>query len=110
MKHEDLKTCLRSALAERSPLDLRQHLDRYGAVAVAAVLAAGSPRVAADVLSLLLPTQRTAVIGHLPRAMRIDDPGIRSLLGHGASPASTLYAHRTPSYSMAKTTITRAAP
>ena len=85
MKYEDLKTCLRSALAERSPRDLRRHLDRYGV----AVLAAGSPRVAADVPSLLLPMQRTSVIGHLPRAMRTDDPGIRSLLGHGASPAST---------------------
>lgn len=108
MKHENLKTCLRSALAGRRPLDLRRLLDRHGARAFSAVLAAWSPRAVADVLSLLPFGQRTAVVRHLPWSLRHDDLSIQSLQRHGIGEAMTPHAHR--SYPTPLPTITRMAP
>ncbi|MEB0113130.1 hypothetical protein RCH10_005298 [Variovorax sp. GrIS 2.14] len=73
MTREDFKTHLRSALAERRPVVLRHLLDLHGAAAFADGLAAWSPRLVADALSLLLQTQRMAVMRHLPFALRNHD-------------------------------------
>jgi hypothetical protein len=53
MNQNNLPTGLRSALAERHPAAVRHLLDHHGLVAFSAALATWSPRVVADVLSLL---------------------------------------------------------
>jgi hypothetical protein len=73
MNREDFKTLLRSALAERRPVVLQHLLDLHGAAAFADGLAAWSPRLVADALSLLLPTQRMAVMRYLPFTLRNHD-------------------------------------
>lgn len=75
MNQKNLSTCLRSALAERRIAAVRELLDHHGLVAFASALAAWSPRVVADALSLLPPAKRSAVLRHLPSALRED--GVR---------------------------------
>ncbi|SEB24815.1 hypothetical protein [Variovorax sp. YR216] len=72
MNQKHLSTCLRSALAERRPAAVRELLDHHGLVPFASALAAWSPRVVADALSLLPPVRRSAVLRHLPSALRED--------------------------------------
>lgn len=82
MNQNNLPTRLRSALAERRPAAVRHLLGHHGLVAFAAALAVWSPRVVADVLSLLPQADRVAVLRHLPSALREDRICIRPLLHH----------------------------
>lgn len=70
---------LRAAIAARRPAALRQLIDDHGLVAFSNALAACSPRVAADALSLLPPAQCNAVLRHMPSARRAD-PAFAALL------------------------------
>lgn len=63
---------LRAAIAARRPTALRQVIDDHGLVVFSNALAACSPRVATDALSLLLPAQCNAVLRHMPSARRAD--------------------------------------
>lgn len=90
MTREDFKTHLRSALAERRPVVLRHLLHLHGAATFADGLASWSPRLVADALSLLLETQRLAVMRHLPFALRNHGLCIQVTLRHssgGVAPA-----------------------
>jgi len=82
---------LRSALAERRPAAVRHLLDHHGLVAFAVALAAWSPRVVADVLSLLPQVDRAAVLRHLPSVLREESIFIRPLLHHAPVPAGPLH-------------------
>ena len=88
MTREDFKTHLRSALAERRPVVLRHLLHLHGAAAFADGVAAWSPRLVADALSLLLETQRMAVMRHLPFALRKHDLCIQVALRHSSGSAA----------------------
>ena len=77
MNQKNLPVRLRSALAERRPTALRELLQHHGLVAFASALAAWSPRVVADALSLLPPPERSAVLRHLPSALREDSVCVR---------------------------------
>ena len=72
MNQKNLPVRLRVALAERRAAVVRELLDHHGLVHYASALAVWSPRVVADALSLLTPVQRSAVLRHLPSALRED--------------------------------------
>ena len=70
MNHPALVMRLRAAVAAHLPADLEQLLADHGLVGFAAAVAACSPRVAADAVSMLPSAQRTAVSRHLPSCLR----------------------------------------
>lgn len=70
MNHSALVMRLRAAVAARLPADLQQLLADHGLVAFATAVAACSPRVAADAVSMLPSAQRAAVSRHLPSCLR----------------------------------------
>jgi hypothetical protein len=81
IRKKNLPIRLRSALAEHRPTAVRELLDHHGLVAFASALAAWSPRVVADGLSLLPPAQRSAVLRHLPSALRADSACVQPRAG-----------------------------
>lgn len=70
MTRQALHAALRAAIAARDIAALRQLFSEYGVLAFAGAVSACSPRVAADALSLLISTERTAVLRHLPPTVR----------------------------------------
>lgn len=91
MNQKNLPIRLRAALAERRPAAVRHLLDHHGLVPFAVALAVWSPRVVADVLSLLPEVDRAAVLRHLPSALREDSICIRPLLHHAPVHAGRLH-------------------
>lgn len=76
MIRQPLHTALRAALLARDVRQIRDQLATHGPQAFSCAVAACSPRVAADVLSLLPLADRHAVLRRLPRALR---DGLRPL-------------------------------
>lgn len=70
MKHPHLHIALRAAISARRIATLRQLFSEHGVLAFAQAIAAYSPRVAADALSLLSASERTSVLRHLPLTTR----------------------------------------
>lgn len=66
MNHPSLTAAVRAAIAAHRAPALRQLLAEHGSSAFAAAVATCSPRVAADILSLLAAPQRTQVLRQLP--------------------------------------------
>ena len=69
MHRQQLHLALRAALLSRNGLQIRAQLDTWGLANFSSAVAACSPRVAADALSLLPADERNAVLRHLPRLM-----------------------------------------
>ena len=69
MTRQNLQIALRAALLSRNVPQLHALLPTYGLPAFAQAVARCSPRVAADVLSLLPVAHRSAVLRHLPRPL-----------------------------------------
>ena len=97
MTREDLKIRLRLAIAERRPAALRQLLDHHGLAAFAAALAAWSPRVVADALSLLPQAERASVLRHLPAVLRRDSVCIQPVLRRVSAPERLARLQAAPS-------------
>lgn len=70
MTRQELHTALRAALQARNIQQLHALRDAHGLQAFAGAVAACSPRVAADALSLLPAPDRSAVLRQLPRPLR----------------------------------------
>lgn len=69
MTRQQLHIALRAALLARNVHQIRAQLATHGLQAFSCAVAACSPRVAADVLSLLPLADRQAVLRRLPRAL-----------------------------------------
>lgn len=69
MTRQPLHIALRAALLSRNVRQIRILLATYGLPAFSGAVAACSPRIAADALSLLSSDDRNAVLRHLPRPM-----------------------------------------
>lgn len=70
MTRQQLHVALREALAARRISLISDLLAVHGRSAFAAAVARCSPRVAADVLTLLGASERDAVLRQLPRSLR----------------------------------------